>query len=464
MYSQLREENIETYRKQSKLYEEIDKLREREQEATSLCKEYELALEKERDCVLSATKEVKKLKDELQCYEGEKLDEIGQLQQELDRVKYEFTKEQRKAALEKNSLMAQLSYASEKLKYLEKSYKFSPPPSRRGSVMMRRESPVGRISAASTISGFSANIQDALSDADLESQIHHEFDHLSTKSSHSVIPSDYPKDEDDNMLVLRSSMSSLVDSEKRITLGDVPPLHSDHTTTSSWSIKPVEDGKRISELQRRNAKALPHLKSSYPIETQTRRESPSVCDENIKNGLRHFEKSKQSDIMLASQSSSKESVAFEVTLQPDPLLSSTMNSGERKRAREKESFNGGMRSPAPKSLRLVGGQSPTDALPRSKTFTKEACQSSRMAAGMKLRDYLDKHEPQISDPSKLGTSFVVSPPKRKGKVQIPKRLQENLSRRQEAVKRRSHVRRETIVKGRPAGATTASRNALKNKN
>ena len=168
--------------------------------------------------------------------------------------------------------------------------------------------------------------------------------------------------------------------------------------------------------------------------------------------------------MLASQSSSKELVAFEVTLQPDPLLSSTMNSGERKRAREKESFSGGMRSPAPKSLRLAGGQSPTDALPRSKTFTKEACQSSRMTAGMKLRDYLDKHEPQISDPSKLSTSFVVSPPKIKGKGRLPKRLQENLSRRQEAVKRRSHVRRETIVKGKPAVATTASRNALKNKN
>ena len=464
MYSQLREENIETLRKQSKLYEEIDKLREREQEATSLCREYELALEKERGCVLSATKEINKLKDELRYYEDEKLDEVGQLQQELDQVKYEFTKEQRKAASEKNSLMAQLSYASEKLKCLEKSNKFSPPPSRRGSVMIRHEPPVGRISAASTISGFSANVQDALSDADLGLQTQHEFDRLSTKSSQAAILSDYPQDEDDNILVLRSSMSSLADSEKIITLGDVPPLHSDHTTTSSWSTKPVKDGKRISELQRRNAKALPHLKSSYPIETQAQRESPSVCDENIKNGLRHFEKSKQPDIMLASHSSSKESVAFEVTLQPDPLLSSTMNSGERKRVREKESFNSGMRSPAPKCLRLAGGQSPTGALPRSKMFTKEACQSSRMTAGMKLRDYLDKHEPQICDPSKQGTSFVVSPPKRKGKGQLPKKLQENLSRRQAAVKRQSHVRRETIVKGKPAVTTTASRNALKNKN
>ena len=71
---------------------------------------------------------------------------------------------------------------------------------------------------------------------------------------------------------------------------------------------------------------------------------------------------------------------------------------------------------------------------------------------------------------------MVSPPNSKavGKGKLPKRLQENLSRRQAAQKQQSTssssnvggVRRETIVKGKSKATSTAAsrRNALKTKN
>lgn len=76
----------------------------------------------------------------------------------------------------------------------------------------------------------------------------------------------------------------------------------------------------------------------------------------------------------------------------------------------------------------------------------------------------------------LGTTFVVSPPNSKAvsKGKLPKRLQENLSRRQAAQKQKQQstgssnvgVRRETIVKGKTKVSATAAsrRNALKTKN
>lgn len=39
---------------------------------------------------------------------------------------------------------------------------------------------------------------------------------------------------------------------------------------------------RVAELQGRNAGTLPHLKSSYPIETQG--QTPSRCDESVRVG------------------------------------------------------------------------------------------------------------------------------------------------------------------------------------
>ena len=479
MYKRLRDENIETLRKQNQLYEELDKLRRREQEATTMCKEYQEALEKEREKDLSADRDNRKLQGELM----EKVNEIRHLQLELDRVKYQHLKEQRQAVAEMNSLQAQLSYASEKLRSLERS---SPPPSRQSSKSFRYEPPVRKMADMSTNSYM--YVQDSThSDVELDSQLQSEFNSLTTTGSQSVIPNDYSQTVEDDVLMFNSTSS-----EKRATLTiHVPPSRSGCVGASSRLSTFEESGhkeseSRISELQRRNAKALPHLKSSYPIELQTQRESPSICDDRIKNGS---SKNNHQDTVL-SQPATKKPVAFEVSLdpEPDPVLWSTMISGQRKRTRDSDSAdvsNGAnllgatcMRSPAPKSLRRTSApptpQTPNDTLSSSnnKTFTKDFRRLTMMPAGYRLREYLYKDSSQSdSSVSSAGqgnqaTAFVVSPPKAKGKVRLPKRLQENLSQKSVVEKRQSqsgNARRETIVKRKP-NVTTARRNALRNKN
>ena len=445
LYNQLHEENIETLRKQSKFYEEVDKLREREQEMTELCKEYKDALEREREGFLSANNDVKTLQDKLEHLEQQREKEVGQLQEQLERV----SRAQRQAASENNSLVAQLSYASEKLRALEKSNQTSPPPSRPSSHHPRHDPLIGRMSI-STISGHKP--EETRSSFEWGSQIGGGDDHFHTEM--------------DDPLTFRSSSSSL-----RSTLEGSNADNRDDTVSRpslSKEDKP-KDEHRISELQRRNARYLPHLKSSYPIETQTQRESPSVCDEEIKNGSKHIKASMLQEMMTSS--SQQNPTAFELSL--DPVLSSTIIGGERKRVREKEPMTDTtttVRSPAPKSRRLgeVSRQQPSPLTKRyGRTFSMESQQPSMRTGGLKLREYLDKEGTGGGGALDKGTSFMVSPPKGKGKGRLPKRLQENLVKREEEKnkKQERESRREPVIKIKKVkGAATSKRNALKTKN
>ena len=358
-----------------------------------------MVAEREQSHALATTEEVKKLQSKLESYEKEKTKGITQLEQELEQVKYQLSKEQRQAASEKNSLTAQLNYASEKLRLLEKSSQVvSPPRSRPTSRSSRQKpAPIAKMDiSASTISGYSTNVHDTHSDVELESQVQHEFDRLASERTQSVTPSESPPTEEDNELTSSGALS-LPTSKKRATLA--PQTYTGRSGTSSRLSTLIEDRQednegRISELQRRNSKYLPHLKSSYPVELQTQRESPSICDERIKNGSRRFRKNNRSpQTVLSSHLPAKKPVAFEVGLQPDPLLSSTMVTKERKRSRERDEFGQNddiMRSPAPKSLRRGSApptpQTPVDIL----TSIREARRSTMAAGGLKLREYLDK--------------------------------------------------------------------------
>ena len=378
----------------TKLYEEMDHLRAREQETTALCREYKMVAEREQGRALSATEEVKKLQGKLESYEVEKVREVEVLEQELEQIKYQLLKEQRQAASEKSSLTAQLNYASEKIRLLEKSSQVSSPPrSRPGSRSSRQKlAPNPKMNtSASTISNFSAIAHDTHSDVELESQIQHEFDRLTSEGTQSVIPTESP--EEDNELTFSGTTS-----KKRATLAS--QTYRGRSGTSSRLSTLVEDRQeddegRISELQRRNSKALPHLKSSYAVELQTHRDSPSISNERIKNGSRRLRKtSKPPQTMSSLHLPAKKPVAFEVGLQPDPLLSSTMVTKERKRSRERDdvaqSDDNTMRSPAPKSLRRGSApptpQTPVDIL----SSIRETRRSTMAAGGLKLREYLDK--------------------------------------------------------------------------
>ena len=377
----------------TKLYEEMDHLRAREQETTALCREYKMVAEREQGRALSATEEVKKLRGKLESYEVEKVRDVEVIEQELEQIKYQLLKEQRQAASEKSSLTAQLNYASEKIRLLEKSSQVSSPPrSRPGSRSSRQKlAPNPKMNtSASTISNFSAIVHDTHSDIELESQIQHEFDHLTTEGTQSVIPTESP--EEDNELRFSGTTS------KRATLAS--QMYRGRSGTSSRLSTLVEDRQeddkgRISELQRRNSKALPHLKSSYAVELQTHRDSPSISNERIRNGSRRLQKtSKPPQTVSSLHLPAKRPVAFEVGLQPDPLLSSTMVTKERKRSRERDevaqSDDNTMRSPAPKSLRRGSApptpQTPVDIL----SSIRETHRSTMAAGGLKLREYLDK--------------------------------------------------------------------------
>lgn len=367
---------------------------------TALCKEYKMVAEREQSHALSTTEEVEKLRSKLESYEKEKAEDIAQLEHELEQIKYQLSKEQRQAASEKNSLTAQLNYASEKLRLLEKNSQIvSPPRSRPTSKSSRQKpAPFAKMDiSASTISGFSSVVHDTRSNVELESQIQREFDHLTSEGTQLVISSENPSTEEDDKLIFNSGVLSLPTSKKRATLA--PQMYGGHSGVSSRLSTLTEDRQednegRISELQRRNSKYLPHLKSSYPVELQTQRESPSISDERIKNGSRRFRKNNKSPQTVSpSHLPAKKPVAFEIGLQPDPLLSSTMVTKERKRSRERDDIaqkDDIMRSPAPKSLRRGSApptpQTPVDIL----TSMRESRRSTMAAGGLKLREYLDK--------------------------------------------------------------------------
>ena len=376
---EIREENTESYRKITKLCEEIDHLRAREKEMTALCREYKMMAESEQDRALSTSEEIKKLQSKLDSYEIEKAKEIKQLQQELEQVQYRLSKEQRQAASEKSSLTAQLNYASEKLRMLEKSSQVTtPPPSLWSS--RQKPAPIHKVDlSASTISSSSTTVHDTHSDVEL---IQHEFNH---EESRSVIPTEFPSTEENNELAFSGDTT-----KKRATLASSQPYRGRSGASSPLSTlmedRQEDDECRILELQKRNSKTLPHLRSSYAIELQTHRKSPSIFDEHIKNGSRRFRKVQKTPQTMALHFSAKKPVSFEIGLQPGPLLSSTVVTKGRKRSRDDVAQNDdNMISPAPKSLRR-GRAPPT---PQTPVDILETRLSTMAAGGLKLREYLD---------------------------------------------------------------------------
>lgn len=67
---------------------------------------------------------------------------------------------------------------------------------------------------------------------------------------------------------------------------DQPFSHDTKSKLAEFVAKtePVDEKARVKELKRRNKQAMPHLKSSYPVEMQVKAETPTTCDDRLKHG------------------------------------------------------------------------------------------------------------------------------------------------------------------------------------
>ena len=240
-------ENAAILEKQSELYNELSSLQETKTEAMELCRRYEQLYEEEREKRQADREQIRRLR-------AEAATETQAAGVAANSLRKQLSEEKRCSAVlgaENKSLKAQVSFLERKLRDSERS--------------------VSQPALASN--------RPSLSDPILPDQ-HYTTDHTNTISHYrdtSENSSRVPTD----ILV---SQTHIPPSDTSFTEGLYPrPQH--HSTAvketqflqQKWtqpfrSQEREDDSERISELRKRNRSVLPHLKSSYAVELQEKKE------------------------------------------------------------------------------------------------------------------------------------------------------------------------------------------------
>ena len=409
---ELQKENCALLKRNSQLHEELQHIQEAKHEADRMCVECKEAYVKQSEKVQQLfeykeayTLEAEKVQELLQYKNAyiRELDKAQQLSAQITAVQNEkdeqasclsvsLAKEQKQTAklvVEVQSLQTHLAYAEQRLRDIEHG---------RNQVILT-SNPSLHCQHAAKPDGT----------ADQQCITEEKFGGNFSGDLDTAMPENESAAFNDGTIPLLRRQSSI-----QPQLMGVKSAPSSRASFTLSSIPEENSMERLKELQRRNTRTLPHLKSSYPVELQM--QSPSISDERIKEGTQSTNG--------RLRGGRPQSMQFDIP-NDESLL-------KRKLSRDKGDPSVG--SPMATRRRLSVPHTPSAPV-QEELEHPPARRLTMMSSGMKLREFLDEKEnvkrPDVSrEQLGSGTSFDVSfsSDGAQKPIQLPKRL----AQRQEA--------------------------------